>query len=139
MNKFYLTLRYVFFLPISIVLSLLISGLVSITQNFMNMIFCKLAILNIPFITCNSNFESRTFLAELVGLCILLLGCYKIAPNHKNLITGIVALLSSCMYLFSLVVYFMQNNFDKLLDTSVFLIITLIVAILLFKNKINLD
>lgn len=58
---------------------------------------------------------------------------------RKNLIAGIVALLSSCMYLFSLVVYFMQNNFDKLLDTSAFLIITLILAILLLKNKINLD
>lgn len=101
MPKVKRTLAYIFAFPIGLIVAIVISGTLSVLQNFFNIVCCNLVILPKWFLSnytaCNGNYSSRTFLADLVFFIALIDVTERIVPNHKKLIKFIVTVFASIL------------------------------------------
>src|SRR5574344_1654544 len=82
-RKLFTLLRYLLFVPVSFILATIISGFVSITQNYISFCMCKFDVI-IPYGICPANFHERTFLAELSFLYLIIYLSILIVPKFKK-------------------------------------------------------
>jgi hypothetical protein len=129
-KKILLLFRYMFFIPLSFVISFLMSGLISLAQN----LFCKFPILKIYGICENTGaVMSRTFLAEIAGVIIFFESCKLILPKHKNTITAITAVIAFIIYSIVIVYAFLVKQILPL-EIYISCIICFIYFLYLFKR-----
>ena len=79
---------YIYFLPLSLILALLISGTVCILQNIFNYISCTFTLVPTWFLSnytaCNGVYNKRTFLAD-VAFCFILIKFIELfIPSYSS-------------------------------------------------------
>ncbi len=126
MEKLCLVLRYIFFLPISLVAGIIISGLITLFYN----LFCTLQFFSFYGI-CSSQ---RPFLAEALLVYVTVYLSYIIIPSKKILIAILELVLIGILYisiiLFSL---FYKGHFVQgWQDTLVIGLLSIGIAVYLF-------
>jgi len=131
MNKFIYYSRYVLCLPVAFAASILISGVVSVLQNLLNMLLCNFMFVIPYFVNCSGNYSKRTFLADVVFFYLLVTLSSLIAPKYKEQISLIVLILCIILCLLAIV-----SSLMKLLFVGDILNLLIIIAGLLIWGSV---
>src|SRR5574344_1304500 len=137
-RKLFTLLRYLLFVPVSFILATIISGFVSIIQNYISFVMCKFALI-IPYGICPANFHERTFLADLSFLYLIIYLSILIIPKFKKEIAIIELILIDLLYIL-LTMFFVFNHLfnTATLNTSIIGGLALTATILVINGKINI-
>lgn len=135
MEKFVNIIRYIFCVPIAFVISILVSGLASIIQNFIKMVFCKIMLIVPHFVGCDGNFSKRTFIADLIFFSLFVTLSGYIAPNHKKAFSIFVLILCLIFQILVSVLLLINLNYtEDAFNTYIITVLSIIWLVYLLKK-----
>ncbi|HNW26608.1 MAG TPA: hypothetical protein PLG15_01305 [Candidatus Gastranaerophilaceae bacterium] len=135
MQKVIIFIRYLLFFPASFIFAIIISGLVSVIQNFISLISCKFMLIA-PYGICSNNFEQRTFLADLIFPYLVIYFSILIIPKFKKEAAIIELIFFDLIYLLLSISFLLKAIINiNTLETVIIGFLLIITTVLLIQNK----
>lgn len=111
-NKWWTSIRWVVFLPFSLIGALLLAGIFNVIIQFSRSLFCYLAIFSYSA-DCSSSYGDRLFIADIVMYALFVYLIYKIVPKWKlNIARGFSLLMGIFLILLQIYYFFTLNMFN---------------------------